>query len=122
MLSCRCAGHWKASPPSLALSTVLQDLPLVSVDTIYAAPDIRAASAKWLNKHFIADRLRSRGVNALERLATAVDVARQQPDANPADRAQALVGLKPHIPFAGALAAVQEADCLFVETGQQFVG
>ena len=36
---------------SLALSTVLQNLPLVSVDTIYAAPHIRAASAKWLNKH-----------------------------------------------------------------------
>ena len=36
---------------SLALSSVLQNLPLVSVDTIYAAPHIRAASAKWLNKH-----------------------------------------------------------------------
>ncbi len=36
---------------SLALSAVLQNLPLVSVDTIYASPHIRAVSEKWLNKH-----------------------------------------------------------------------
>jgi hypothetical protein len=71
---------------------------------------------------FIAARLGSRGVNALERLATAVYVSRKEPDATPTDRAQALVGLKPHIPFEDALAAVQEADRLFVETGQRLAG
>ena len=71
---------------------------------------------------FIADRLGSRGVNALERLATGVYVTRQQPDADAADRAQALVGLKPHISFQDALAAVQETDSLFADARHQLQG
>jgi hypothetical protein len=67
---------------------------------------------------FIAKRLGSRGVAGLERLATAMFVTRRQSKAPIADRAAALVGLKPHIPMEDALDAVREADAMLEEASQ----
>jgi hypothetical protein len=66
---------------------------------------------------FIAERLGSCGVNALERLATAVYVRRQHPEASSTECAKILVGLKPHILLENALTAVDEADQLFLRPG-----
>jgi hypothetical protein len=59
-----------------------------------------------------------RGVNDLERLATAVFVTAKDPDLDPAQRAESLVGLKPHIAIHDAAAAIAEADRLIARTTQ----
>ena len=71
--------------------------------------------------NFIADRVGDRGVNALERLATAVYVTHQQPDATVSQRADALVELKPHVSPEDASVAVGEADELFADPMTQEV-
>ena len=60
---------------------------------------------------WIADRLGSRGVVELERLATALWVTREMGDeALVQDRAEAVNELKPHVSVAAAAEAVQEID------------
>lgn len=82
-----------------------------------AALDLQSRFPKTMAKYRpaverIAQYLGNRGVNALERLATAVYVTRRQPEADPETRAEALAGLKPHIALEDAQAAIAEADGL----------
>ena len=60
----------------------------------------------------ITDTLGDRGVNDLERLATAVYVTKRDPDGDPLHRAESLVALKPHIDLPAAREAIKEADQL----------
>ena len=59
---------------------------------------------------FVADKLDARGVQELERLATALFLTLDAPDAAAEKRAEALRNLKPHIPEPAALRAVNEVD------------
>jgi uncharacterized protein YwgA len=61
---------------------------------------------------WIADTLGARGVMDLERLATAMWMTRQHEGPSVRSRAEALVGVKPHIPLDDAIAAVEEVDRL----------
>lgn len=68
---------------------------------------------------WIADRLGSRGVVELERLATALWVTREMGEqATVQDRAEALNELKPHVSVVAAAEAVQEIDQLIVEADE----
>jgi hypothetical protein len=68
---------------------------------------------------WIADRLGSRGVVELERLATALWVTRETgAEAAVQDRAEAVNELKPHVSVAAAAEAVQEIDALIAEAAQ----
>lgn len=60
----------------------------------------------------IAETLGSRGVMDLERLATAMWVTRKNPSATVRRRAEALVGVKPHIDIDDATESVEEIDRL----------
>lgn len=64
----------------------------------------------------IAETVGQRGVNDLERLATAVFVTLRERDAEPPRRAESLVALKPHIAIDDAAAAISEADQLLART------
>src|ERR1700722_12155832 len=57
---------------------------------------------------WITDILGSRGVADLERLATAMWMTRQSPEASVRPRAEALVDVKPHISLDAATDAVEE--------------
>ncbi len=59
---------------------------------------------------FIAQRLGPKDVNQLERIATALYATQEEPEAPPEARARAISDLKPHIPQARALAAIEELD------------
>jgi len=59
---------------------------------------------------FVAEKLDARGVIDLERLATALYVTLDAPQANAERRAEMLRQLKPHIPEPAALRAVREVD------------
>lgn len=65
----------------------------------------------------IAEIVGSRGVNALERLATALYVTRREPEQDQKRRAEALVKLKPHISREDALKAIEEADLVMAQIG-----
>jgi hypothetical protein len=67
----------------------------------------------------IAGRLRDRGVVDLERLATAMWVTRQAPNAEVDRRARALTEVKPHVPFEDAVGAVREIDLMMGEAATQ---
>jgi hypothetical protein len=64
---------------------------------------------------FVAEKLDSRGVIDLERLATALYVTRDAPQANQEQRARLLCKLKPHIPEPAAVRAVREVDEIHAE-------
>jgi hypothetical protein len=64
---------------------------------------------------WIAGELGNRGVMDLERLATAMWMTRQSPEGSVADRADALVRVKPHISKDDAESAVEEVDRLLAE-------
>ena len=64
-----------------------------------------------------ASRLGSRDVKQLERLATALWVTEEDPEAPPQKRAAALCSVKPHISQEKALKAVEEIDLLAAERG-----
>jgi hypothetical protein len=64
---------------------------------------------------WIADTLRARGVMDLERLATAMWVTRQDPNATVRSRAEALTKVKPHISLEDATESVEEIDKLLRE-------
>lgn len=64
---------------------------------------------------WIADKLGRRGVMDLERLATAMWMTRHEPG-SVRSRAEAVIGIKPHIPIEAAAAAVQEVDGLLDPT------
>jgi uncharacterized protein YwgA len=66
---------------------------------------------------WVADTLGSRGVMDLERLATAMWITRQDPEGSVRARAEALVGVKPHISLDAAVEAVKEIDDLLAEQG-----
>lgn len=74
--------------------------------------DRRAALA------FVAEHLGSKDVNQLERIATALYVTREQPQADATARAQRIHELKPHVSLENAAQAVQELDQLTVEAAQ----
>jgi uncharacterized protein YwgA len=59
---------------------------------------------------FVAEHLGNKGVVELERLATALYVTRELPNASVEDRAQRLVHLKPHVPLTSATNAVERVD------------
>lgn len=61
---------------------------------------------------WVAGWLGGRGVADLERLATAMWMTRHHEDASAADRAELLIGVKPHIERSDALEAVEEIDGL----------
>jgi hypothetical protein len=61
---------------------------------------------------WIADRLGDRGVQDLERLATALWVTQEHPGAGTHERARRLTDVKPHISDAAAVEAVDEIDGL----------
>jgi hypothetical protein len=61
---------------------------------------------------WITDVLGDRGVMDLERLATAMWVTRQDPDDSVRLRAEALIGVKPHISLEDATESVEEIDGL----------
>lgn len=72
---------------------------------------------RTLSKHaaelkFVADIVGNKGVNELERLATAVFLTQQLPQASAENRAEELVRLKPHIPIYEAKQAIQDAEKL----------
>lgn len=64
---------------------------------------------------WIAERVGKRGVMELERLATALWVTRQQPDADVRERAHTLRELKQHISPEDATSAIEEIDRLLEE-------
>jgi hypothetical protein len=66
---------------------------------------------------WVAGRLGQRGVMDLERLATALWVKRKHPESDVEERARALVEVKPHVPIAEAMAAVEEIDAMAEEIG-----
>ena len=59
---------------------------------------------------FVAEKLDALGVIDLERLATALYVTLEAPQASDAQRARLLRQMKPHIPEPAALRAVREVD------------
>jgi hypothetical protein len=61
---------------------------------------------------FVADKLDARGVIDLERLATALYVTLEAPQASDEQRAHLLRQFKPHIPEPAALYAVRELDAI----------
>lgn len=64
---------------------------------------------------WIAERLGSRGVMDLERLATAMWMTREHEGASVRQRAAELVSVKPHIRLEDAIDAVEEIDRLLSE-------
>lgn len=65
---------------------------------------------------FVADKLGSKGVSDLERLATALYLTQQQAVGESQDeRANKLSNLKPHISADQAIAAIQEVDQIIAE-------
>ncbi|HWT94107.1 MAG TPA: hypothetical protein VN238_13970 [Solirubrobacteraceae bacterium] len=64
---------------------------------------------------WIAEKLGSRGVMDLERLATAMWMTREHEGASVRQRASALVRVKPHITLEDAIEAVEEIDALLGE-------
>jgi uncharacterized protein YwgA len=64
---------------------------------------------------WITDILSARGVADLERLATAMWMTRQNPDSSVGSRAEALTGVKSHIPLEDAIQSVEEIDRLLDE-------
>jgi hypothetical protein len=84
--------------------------------------DLEASLERTMGRYgpsldWITELLGSRGVVELERLATAMWMTRQNPDASVRDRAQALVDVKPHISLDDAVSSVEEIDRLLVEQG-----
>jgi hypothetical protein len=76
---------------------------------------IQETYPKTLARHsdriaFVAEKLDARGVIDLERLATALYVTLEAPDAGEEQRACLLREMKPHIPEQAALRAVHEVD------------
>jgi len=69
-----------------------------------------------------AEALGRRNVMDLERLATAMWVTRQDPDASVRARADAVVRVKPHIAIDDAVEAVEEIDRLLRERAAEPVG
>lgn len=85
---------------------------------------IQGIYSKTVEKHddsisFVAEKLGSKGVADLERLATALYVTRRTGTGTSIDaRAAKLTALKPHIARDDAVAAVTEVDQIIEETGQ----
>lgn len=84
------------------------------------AESVHEIYPKTLARHadrigFVAEKLDARGVADLERLATALYVTREAPDATPEERARMLRLLKPHVPDQAALRAVREIDEISAE-------
>jgi hypothetical protein len=67
---------------------------------------------------FVAQRLGSKGVADLERVATALYVRKQVGDVGITERARQITQLKPHIPMPDAQTAIQEVDDMFAEAEQ----
>jgi hypothetical protein len=65
---------------------------------------------------WIAGELGNRGVMDLERLATTMWMTRQSPNDSVADRAEAVIRVKPHISKNEAELAVEEIDRLLAES------
>ena len=94
----------------------------------YGPTLVRGRDADYLDRHFglvgerhsreidfVADKLRDKGVRELEKLATALFVAREVDDAS--KRAARIVELKPHISLTEALDAVQTVSDLTAIVG-----
>jgi len=64
---------------------------------------------------FVADRVGSRSVAELERLATALYVRKEMAAGKASERAHRITELKPHISQADAKAAVREVDAMETE-------
>jgi hypothetical protein len=69
---------------------------------------------------FVAERFADKSVRDLEKLATALFVTKDQNTPRTA-RAQQIVSLKPHVPFAEASAAVEAVDELIHASNQPVV-
>ena len=77
-------------------------------------------SAKYEKQiDFIADKLGSKGVVDLEKLATAYFVTLENPNINENARAAAIVELKPHIALEAAKQAVQDVDGFIAEVQKE---
>ena len=73
---------------------------------------------KYANEvQFVAQRLGSKGVSDLERVATALYVRKAMGSAGANVRATKITELKPHVSLPDARAAVKEVDTMFEEAG-----
>ena len=84
-----------------------------------ASQELRQRYPKTLKTYakeivFVADRLSSKGVNSLEKLATAIYVGLEE---HPDDPVERLTQLKPHVSKLEARAAVEEANSVISESG-----
>jgi uncharacterized protein YwgA len=70
---------------------------------------------------FVAQRLGSKGVADLERVATALYVRKRMGTAGASERAKKITALKPHVSLLDAQAAVREVDEMFMEA-EELVG
>lgn len=68
---------------------------------------------------FIAEKLGSKGVVDLERLATAYYVTLKTPEDTSEERAAAIIKLKPHISFESAKQAVHQVDGFINEVNER---
>ena len=90
--------------------------------------NIQENYSKTLGEHnnaivFVANKLGKKGVNELERLATALYVTRkEETDTSVEIRAAQLTKLKPHIPIESATIAIQEVDKIIIEVSESFEG
>lgn len=85
---------------------------LVATET---SKELRSRFPKTVSTHtpkvkFIADTFGTKGVADLEKMATALWVTRELPEASENKRARRINELKPHVSVADALAAVKEFD------------
>ena len=67
---------------------------------------------------FVAQRLGSKGVADLERVATALYVQKEMGFISMNERAKKITELKPHVSLSDAQTAVREVDRMFEEVGQ----
>jgi hypothetical protein len=70
---------------------------------------------------FVAQRLGSKGVADLERVATALYVRKHKASVSVNERAKEINRLKPHVSLSDARAAIQEVDAMFDEA-EQMIG
>jgi hypothetical protein len=92
------------------------------ISTTERSAYIQGIYSKTIKKYdqgisFVAEKLGSKGVADLERLATALFVTQRAGDtASVQERAAKITALKPHVSLDHATAAVKEVDCIIDES------
>lgn len=94
------------------------------LDTGPGADQLRNRFPKTLRTYdaqleYIAERLGGLGVDALERLATALLVTAEAPEATVEERAEQLHAYKPHVKMDTARRAVEQVDEMLEEAGER---